>query len=80
MQAFERRSVSLEATARCFAWSASQFTRWIPTAPAFMGGFYRDNMLRSMTGRLLHADAARCTRTRTPTQVEEAVNAAVYAC
>ena len=76
---FERRSVPLDATARCFAWSAAHFTRWALTAPAFMGGFYRDNMLRSRTGRLLHAEAARCTRTRTLSLVEEAVNAAVYA-
>ncbi len=73
-----RRS-RLDSTAQCFAWSAAQFTRWASTAPAFMGGFYRDNTLRSRTGQVMHADAARCARRRAPTQIEEAVNAAIYA-
>ena len=76
---FERRPVAIEATARCFAWSATHFTRWALTAPGFMGGFYKDNMLRTKTGQIVHADAARCTRARRSTQIEEAVNAAVYA-
>ncbi len=77
---FERRVPGDEVSARCFVWSAGQFARWALTAPAFMGGFYKDNALGRFGGsRIVHDDAARSTRTPLPTRTEEAVNAAVYA-
>ncbi len=77
-EAFERRPSSQES-ARCFAWSAVPFIQWALAAPAFMGGFFKDNMLRAKTGQALHVDAARCTRRHAASQIEDAVNAAVYA-
>ena len=77
---FERRASGDEVSARCFVWSAGQFARWALSAPAFMGGFYRDNALARPDGvRTVHGSAARSTRTRMPTRTEEAVNVAVYA-
>ncbi len=77
---FERRDPGEEVSARCFAWSAGAFARWALSAPAFMGGFYRDNALGRAGGlRTVHGNAARSTRARLPTRTEEAVNAAVYA-
>ena len=77
---FERRAPGDEVSARCFVWSAGQFARWALTAPAFMGGFYKDNALgRADLERTVHANAARSTRAKLPTRTEDAVNAAVYA-
>ena len=79
-QEFERRAPGDEVSARCFVWSAGQFARWMLTAPAFMGGFYKDNALgRADLDRTVHGNAARSTRDKLPTRTEDAVNAAVYA-
>ncbi len=76
---FERRTGGGEVTARCFAWSVGPFARWSLSAPAFMGGFFRDNALRQARSvQIVHPDAARSTRVRTVTRIREAVNAEVY--
>ncbi len=66
-------------TARCFAWSAGHFARWALAAPLFLGGFHRDNGLHlANVPHAVHPDAARSTRTRLSTRVQDAVNEAVY--
>lgn len=78
--AFERRNPADAASARCFAWSAGPFARWALDAPAFMGGFYKDNaLLRSGTTQIVHQNAVRSTRTLPPTRIQDAVNKAIYA-
>ncbi len=75
----ERRSPADRATARCFAWSARPFSRWAQTAPAYMGGFHRDNGLtRAGIAYAVHREAAVLTRAPAPNRITEAVNEAVY--
>ncbi len=78
--AFEQRDTGDGVTARCFAWSSGYFARWALTAPAFMGGFYKDNaMQRATAAPVIHRDVARAIRQAAPTRITEAVNQAVYA-
>jgi hypothetical protein len=66
-------------SARCFAWSTGPFTRWSASAPAYMGGYYRDNGLsQAKAARVAHLHAARSTRAPHTTRIRDAVNAAVY--
>jgi hypothetical protein len=79
-EAFEHRDMTAGLSARCFAWSAPAFIRWALQAPAFLGGFYRDNgLFQQKAANVVHHNAARAARTALPTRVQEAVNAAVYA-
>ncbi len=79
-EAHERRDAAGGATARCFAWSSGNFARWSLAAPAFMGGFYKDNaLLLSGASQVVHTDAARATRGQSMTRIREAVNESVYA-
>lgn len=76
---FEHREPADGITARCFAWSAAPFTRWSLKAPAFLGGFFRDNgLFQQKVACVVHHNAARAARTSLPTRTQEAVNAAVY--
>ncbi len=77
---FERRTPADGATARCFAWSTGHFARWARTAPAFMGGFHKDNgLMRADAPKTVHPDATFLTRSLRPNRITEAVNEAVYA-
>ena len=77
---FEQRDQAAGITARCFAWSAGHLARWALSAPAFMGGYYRDNGLSvAKSPQTVHHNAATSTRTLLSTRVQEAVNATVYA-
>jgi hypothetical protein len=76
---FEHRDVASGLSARCFAWSSASLISWALQAPAFLGGFFRDNGLFQRTsGHVVHHNAARAARTSLPTRVQEAVNAVVY--
>jgi len=77
---FEQRESGSSVSARCFAWSAGHLARWALSAPAFMGGYYRENgLFLSKSAHVVHHNAAMCTRALISTQVQEAVNATVYA-
>ena len=66
-------------SARCFAWSAGPLARWAATAPAFMGGYYRDNGLKlAAPAYAVQHEAAGCTRLSHATKVADAINEAVY--
>ncbi len=76
----EARDQASFISARCFAWSTGHLARWALSAPAFMGGFYKENgLLLSKSAQIVHHNAATCTRTILSTRVQEAVNATVYA-
>jgi hypothetical protein len=78
-EAFEHRDAADGVSARCFAWSVAPFTRWALTAPAFLGGFFRDNgLFQHHAANVVYHNAARAARTSLPTRTQEAVNAAVY--
>ncbi len=79
-EAFEHRDLSAGPSARCFAWSTAAFIRWALEAPAFLGGFFRDNGLFQQQGAqmVLH-NTARAARICLPTRTQEAVNAVIYA-
>ncbi len=77
---FDRSESSDAVSARCFAWSAGHFSRWALQAPAFLGGFYRDNgMLQASLAHVVHHHAVRSARTLFASRIQEAVNATVYA-
>jgi hypothetical protein len=76
---FEHRDVAGGLSARCFAWSSSSLISWALQAPAFLGGFFRDNgLFQQKSGHVVHHNAARAARTSLPTRTQEAVNAVVY--
>ena len=76
---FEHREEAGGLCARCFAWSSVSLIRWALQAPAFLGGFYRDNgLFRQKAAKIMHHNAARAARTSLPTRTQEAVNAVVY--
>jgi hypothetical protein len=78
-EAFENRDSLAGPSARCFAWSTAAFIRWALRAPAFLGGFYRDNgLFAQQAAKLVHHNAARAARISLPTRTQEAVNAVVY--
>ncbi len=77
---FGQHDSSSGVTARCFAWSTGHLARWALSAPAFMGGFYRENgLFASRSPHVVHHNAASCTRTLLSTRVQDAVNTTVYA-
>jgi hypothetical protein len=77
---FEHRDEAVGLSARCFGWSSAAFIRWALQAPAFLGGFYRDNgLFRQRTANVVHHNAARAARISVATRTQEAVNAVVYA-
>ena len=77
---YEERDVAAGVTGRCFAWSTGHLARWALSAPAFMGGFYRDNgLFASRSAHVVHHNAATATRTLLSTRVQESVNSTVYA-
>ena len=77
---YEQHEEEGGVTARCFAWSTGHLTRWAISAPAFMGGFYRENgLFGSGSAHVVHHNAAACTRTLLATRIEEAINTEVYA-
>lgn len=76
---FEPRELADSVTARCFAWTTPQFTRWVLGAPSFLGGYYRENgLFRSNVAHVVHHNAARASRTWLPPRIQEAVNETVY--
>jgi hypothetical protein len=76
---FENRDMEDSVTARCFGWTTPQFTRWSLGAPAFLGGYHRENgLFRSNVAHIVHHNAARTSRTWLPTRVVETVNTTVY--
>jgi hypothetical protein len=78
-EAFEHRDLQTVPSARCFAWSTAAFLRWAIQAPAFLGGFFRDNgLFQPETGSVVLHNTARAARICLPTRTQEAVNAAVY--
>ena len=79
-EAFEHRDLSAGTSARCFAWSTAAFMRWALEAPAFLGGFFRDNgLFQRQAGHVVLHNTARAARMSLPTRTQEAVNAVVYA-
>ena len=67
------------ASARCFAWNTPHFVRWSAHAGGFLGGFHRENgLFRSNVPYAVHEGAARSSRWKLPTRIEDAVNTAVY--
>jgi hypothetical protein len=77
---FEQREQGGGVSARCFAWSAGHLARWALSAPAFMGGYYRENgLFLSKSVHVVHHNAATCTRPLLSARIQEAVNATVYA-
>jgi hypothetical protein len=79
-EAFEHRDLAAGTSARCFAWSTAAFLRWALEAPAFLGGFFRDNgLFQRQAGHTVLHNTARAARMSLPTRTQEAVNAVIYA-
>jgi len=79
-EAFEHRDLQSAPSARCFAWTTAAFIRWAIQAPAFLGGFFRDNgLFQPEAGSVVLHNTARAARFCPPTRTQEAVNAVVYA-
>ncbi len=76
---FEQQAAEGGVSARCFAWNTAHFLRWSTHARGFLGGFHRENgLFRSNVPYVVHRHAARNSRWKLPTRIEDAVNTAVY--
>ena len=76
---FDQLSAEGGVSARCFAWNTPHFVRWSAHAGGFLGGFHRENgLFRSNVAYVVHPNAARNSRFKLPTRIEDAVNTAVY--
>ena len=76
---FDQLAAAGGVSARCFAWNSPHFVRWSAHAGGFLGGFHRENgLFRSNVPYVVHRNAARNSRWKLPTRIEDAVNTAVY--
>jgi hypothetical protein len=67
-------------TSRCFAWTTQGFSRWAETAPTFLGGHYRDNLLcHTATAANFHRRCVHASVPRADSAIEHAVNSSIYA-
>jgi len=67
-------------SSRCFGWTGDAFLRWCETAPAFLGGHYRDNLLaRATRAPTLCPNTVMVSGPLTPSPIELAVNETIYA-
>jgi hypothetical protein len=67
-------------SSRCFGWTAEAFLRWSDTAPTFLGGHFRDNLLaRATRAPTLCPNTVLAGRPLAPSAIELAVNETIYA-
>jgi hypothetical protein len=65
-------------SSRCFGWTTKSLLAWWHTAPVFIGGHYRDNLLARGGSPALHAGVVAAGRPAGGVPIEEAINRVLY--
>jgi hypothetical protein len=65
-------------SSRCFGWTVKRFLAWWNTAPAFLGGYYRDNLLARAGKGALHKGVVMAGRKAAIVPIEQAANRVLY--
>jgi hypothetical protein len=65
-------------SSRCFGWTTKSFLAWWLRAPAFLGGYYRDNLLARAGTPALHERVVATGRPARVLPIEQAANRLLY--